>query len=74
MDGRTSPVPTLPTRGIPANPETPSLSTTEHEPIAEQGAPGSGFVTASVIDPFGNVLGLFYNPRYLELFAARTNA
>ena len=27
---------------------------------------GEGFVTATVIDPFGNVLGVMYNPHYLE--------
>lgn len=25
---------------------------------------GQGFVTASVTDPFGNVLGIMYNPHY----------
>jgi len=25
----------------------------------------SGFVTASVIDPFGNILGIMYNPHYV---------
>jgi hypothetical protein len=24
-------------------------------------------VTASVVDPFGNVLGIMYNPHYLEI-------
>lgn len=28
---------------------------------------GHGFVTASVVDPFGNVLGIMYNPHYLEV-------
>ncbi len=27
---------------------------------------GEGFVTAAVIDPFGNVLGVMTNPHYLE--------
>lgn len=27
---------------------------------------GEGFVTASVVDPFGNLLGIMYNKRYLE--------
>ena len=31
----------------------------------------AGFVTASVIDPFGNVLGVMHNPHYLEMLAAR---
>ncbi|MGY0236793.1 VOC family protein [Longispora urticae] len=32
---------------------------------------GPGFVTASVIDPFGNVLGVMYNQHYLDILAAR---
>jgi predicted enzyme related to lactoylglutathione lyase len=28
---------------------------------------GEGFVTASVTDPFGNILGIMYNPHYLEM-------
>lgn len=27
---------------------------------------GRGFVTATVVDPFGNILGLMYNPHYIE--------
>ncbi len=27
----------------------------------------AGFITASVLDPFGNILGLMYNPHYLEM-------
>lgn len=46
-----------------------AMGATAHEPITEQGETGSGFVTASVIDPFGNVLGLFHNPHYLEMLA-----
>lgn len=26
-----------------------------------------GFVTASVVDPFGNILGVMYNPHYLAI-------
>ncbi|WP_156754426.1 VOC family protein [Actinokineospora pegani] len=29
---------------------------------------GEGFVTASVRDPFGNVLGLMYNEHYLQIW------
>ena len=32
--------------------------------------PRTLFVTASVVDPFGNVLGIVYNPHYLETLAA----
>jgi predicted enzyme related to lactoylglutathione lyase len=39
----------------------------EHEPIIER---SEGFVTASVVDPFGNILGVMYNPHYLETLAA----
>jgi len=28
---------------------------------------GPGFVTASVVDPFGNILGVMYNQHYLEI-------
>lgn len=28
-----------------------------------------GWVTASVVDPFGNVIGLMHSPHYLELLA-----
>jgi predicted enzyme related to lactoylglutathione lyase len=35
---------------------------------------GPGFVTASVIDPFGNLLGVMYNQHYLDVLAARPGA
>ncbi|GAB3448394.1 VOC family protein [Actinophytocola sediminis] len=41
-----------------------SMGATEHEPRVDR---GEGFVTASVVDPFGNVLGVMYNPHYLEI-------
>jgi len=28
---------------------------------------GAGFITASVIDPFGNILGIMYNSHYLQV-------
>ncbi|HWV36525.1 MAG TPA: VOC family protein [Thermomicrobiales bacterium] len=28
---------------------------------------GEGFVAGSVVDPFGNILGIMYNARYLEV-------
>ena len=31
----------------------------------------SGFVTASVVDPFGNVLGIMTNPHYVEMVVSR---
>ncbi len=41
----------------------------EYEPLTERGA---GFRTASVVDPFGNVLGVMHNPHYAEMVAARS--
>ena len=31
---------------------------------------GPGFVTASVVDPFGNILGVMYNQHYLDISAS----
>ena len=28
-------------------------------------------MTATVIDPFGNLFGVMYNPHYVEIFAGR---
>jgi predicted enzyme related to lactoylglutathione lyase len=45
-----------------------SLGATEFEPITPRG--DSGFVTASVVDPFGNLLGVMFNPHYVEIVAS----
>jgi predicted enzyme related to lactoylglutathione lyase len=42
-----------------------SMGATEYQPITPRGE--EGFVTAAVVDPFGNVLGVMYNPHYLEV-------
>jgi predicted enzyme related to lactoylglutathione lyase len=34
---------------------------------------GEGFIGATVVDPFGNIFGVMYNPHYLEMLA-RTKA
>jgi hypothetical protein len=47
------------------------LGAVEYQPITHQGD-GEGFVTASVVDPFGNLLGVMSNPHYLEILAARS--
>lgn len=49
-----------------------AMGATEYEPLTPRG--DSGFVTASVVDPFGNVLGIMHNPHYLEILAARAKA
>jgi predicted enzyme related to lactoylglutathione lyase len=46
-----------------------SLGAKEYLPITERGT--SGFVTAAVVDPFGNVLGLMHNPHYLEVLRVK---
>ncbi|MES9544048.1 VOC family protein [Actinomadura sp. NPDC000600] len=43
-----------------------AMGAREHEKITERGE-GTGFATASVVDPFGNVLGVMSNPHYLEV-------
>jgi predicted enzyme related to lactoylglutathione lyase len=42
------------------------LGATEYQPVTERDA---GFVTASVVDPFGNILGLMYSPHFVEMHA-----
>ena len=44
-----------------------AMGATEYEPLTERGA---GFVTASVVDPFGNILGIMYNSHYLGVLAS----
>jgi predicted enzyme related to lactoylglutathione lyase len=39
---------------------------TEYQPVVERDA---GFVTASVLDPFGNILGLMHSPHFVEMHA-----
>ena len=34
----------------------------------------AGFVTASVVDPFGNILGVMYNPHYLQVLSSTNEA
>lgn len=45
-----------------------SMGAKAHQPPTEW---GHGFVTASVIDPFGNLLGIMYNQHYLEILNKR---
>ena len=39
----------------------------EHEPLRDM---GSGFITASVIHPFGNILGIMHNPHYKDILVS----
>jgi predicted enzyme related to lactoylglutathione lyase len=46
-----------------------AMGATVYEPITKRG--DSDFTTASVVDPFGNVLGVMHNPHYLEMLNHR---
>ena len=48
-----------------------SLGATQLESVTER---GPGFVTASVVDPFGNVLGIMYNRHYLDTLGRHRGA
>jgi len=45
------------------------LGATEYDPITPRG--NSGFITASVVDPFGNLLGIMQNPHYLHMLSGK---
>ncbi len=45
-----------------------ALGATVHDKPVER---GPGFITASVTDPFGNILGIMYNQHYLDILASR---
>lgn len=47
------------------------LGATVHDKVVER---GPGFVTASVVDPFGNILGVMFNQHYLDILATKTGA
>jgi predicted enzyme related to lactoylglutathione lyase len=44
------------------------LGATVNEGIVERGN-NTGFRTASLVDPFGNLIGIMNNPHYLEILA-----
>lgn len=47
-----------------------AMGAKEYEPLIHREA---GFVTASVVDTFGNVLGFMYNPHYLDVLGSTRN-
>ena len=49
-----------------------AMGAKEHQPLTARGE--EGFVTASVVDPFGNMLGIMYNPHYLEVLDSSRRA
>ena len=48
-----------------------AMGAKEYEPLTNREA---GFITASVVDPFGNILGIMYNPHYLEVLGSTSKA
>ncbi len=47
-----------------------SLGGKPYQPITKW---GEGFITAAVIDPFGNILGIMFNQHYLSQFGDLVN-
>ena len=45
-----------------------AMGAKEYEPLMKRGE--AGFITASVVDPFDNILGIMYNPHYLEILGS----
>lgn len=41
-----------------------TMGAKQYEPPTNREA---GFITAAVVDPFGNILGIMYNPHYLDV-------
>jgi predicted enzyme related to lactoylglutathione lyase len=48
-----------------------SIGAKKHEAPAVRGA---GFTTDSVVDPFGNILGIMHNPHYLKVLGSTRQA
>jgi hypothetical protein len=48
-----------------------SMGAKEHEAPADS---GGGLTTDSVVDPFGNILGIMHNPHYLEVLGSSRQA
>jgi catechol 2,3-dioxygenase-like lactoylglutathione lyase family enzyme len=47
-----------------------SMGARQYQPVTPHGP----ILTASVVDPFGNLLGIIHNPHYLAVLAATTNS
>lgn len=46
-----------------------SMGAKEYLPVTKR---GDSFITASVVDPFGNVLGVMYSQHYHDMLASGT--
>jgi predicted enzyme related to lactoylglutathione lyase len=49
-----------------------SLGASLYQPITDHSGGKGHFVTASVVDPFGNILGIMTNKHYLEVLQQKT--
>lgn len=47
-----------------------ALGATVYQPITDHSGGKGTFVTASVVDPFGNILGIMTNVHYLDILSA----
>ncbi len=45
-----------------------TMGATAYQPITDHSGGSGRFVTASVVDPFGNILGIMTNMHYLDVF------
>ncbi len=50
-----------------------AMGATEFEPITARGQEGSGFATAALTDPFGNIIGIMTNPHYLQILQQKAS-
>ncbi|MEO6730680.1 MAG: VOC family protein [Ferruginibacter sp.] len=44
-----------------------AMGATEYQPVTDHSQGKGTFVTASVADPFGNILGIMTNVHYLDI-------
>ena len=49
-----------------------AMTATLYQPITDHSGGKGNFVTASVVDPFGNVLGIMTNKHYLEVLEQKS--
>jgi len=50
-----------------------AMGATEYQPITDHSQGKGTFVTASVADPFGNILGIMTNIHYLDILKQRNS-
>ena len=50
-----------------------SMGATLYQPITDHSGGKGNFVTASVVDPFGNVLGIMINKHFLEVLSQKNS-